>query len=233
MEGLASGQDVPRYAVTPNAHHIVEINKNRELRRIYEGADLVLPDGVSLLWASRLLGTPLRERVAGSDLFPRLCAAAAEYGYRVFLLGGEPGVASKAAEQLKRRHPGLRIVGFYSPQFGFESCPEENERIVRMTRESRPDILFVALGFPKQELWIYRYARACRVSIAIGVGAAFDFAAGTRRRAPRWMQRVGLEWLFRLLQEPRRLWYRYLVLGPQFALLTVAEFCRSRIRGMR
>ncbi len=227
-----AGDDRPHYVVTPNAHHIVQIRRDVHLRQIYNSADLVLADGMSLIWASRLLGTPLHARVAGSDLFPRLCGAAAECGYRVFLLGGGPGVAQTAAEKLARTYPQLKVVGVYSPPYGFENDPKENARIVRLIRESRPDILFVALGFPKQELWISRYARECGVPLSIGVGAAFDFIAGIRRRAPLWMQRAGLEWLHRLLQEPRRLWYRYLVLGPQFVCLTFAELMRKRKKAL-
>lgn len=222
----------PHYVVTPNAHHIVQIRRDAHLRQIYNNADVVLADGMSIVWASRLLRAPLRARVAGSDLFPRLCGAAAEHGCKVFLLGGGPGVANTVAERLCQLYPQLKVVGVYSPPYGFESDPQENERIVRMIRESQPDILFVALGFPKQELWISRYARECGVPLSIGVGAAFDFIAGIRRRAPLWMQRAGLEWLHRLLQEPHRLWHRYLVLGPQFVCLTLAELMRTRKKAL-
>lgn len=227
-----AGDNRPHYVVTPNAHHVVQIRRDAHLHQIYNSADMVLADGMSLIWASRLLGAPLRARVAGSDLFPRMCGAAAERGYRVFLLGGGPTVARTAAENLCRTYPRLQVVGVYSPPYGFESDPQENAQIIRMIRESHPHILFVALGFPKQELWISRYARECAVPLSIGVGAAFDFIAGIRRRAPVWMQRAGLEWLHRLLQEPRRLWHRYLVLGPQFVCLTFAELLRTRKKAL-
>ncbi|MFB6271909.1 MAG: WecB/TagA/CpsF family glycosyltransferase [Salinibacter sp.] len=219
---------IGRFVVTTNAHHVVVLRRDPDLRRVYQRADLGLADGMSVVWASCLLRRPLRARVAGSDLFPRLCAAAAERGDRVFLLGAAPGVADRAAARLRRRHPGLHVVGTYAPPSGFERHPSENEAIVRMIQEQTPDLLFVALGFPKQERWIAQHAEACGVSVAMGVGAAFDFVAGVRRRAPNWMQRAGLEWLYRLMQEPGRLAYRYGVLGLQFIALTAVEWWRTR-----
>lgn len=225
-----SGDGRCRYVVTPNAAQIVQLRKDQRLRRIYHEADLVVADGMPVIWVSRLLGVPLRERVTGADLLPRLCAVSARRGYKVFLLGANPGVAAEAAAKLKANYPGLQVAGEYSPPFGFEASRQENLKIIERIKDAQPDILFVALGFPKQERWIYHYAKECGVPLSLGVGAAFDFVAGTLKRAPRWMQRWGLEWLHRLLQEPRRLWYRYLVLGPQFVLLSLGEILKARIR---
>lgn len=218
-----------RYVVTPNATQIVQIKHNSTLRRIFNQAYLVVADGMPVIWASRFLGKNLKERVTGADLFPKLCKIAANCGIKVFLLGAKPGVADKAASNLKSRHPHLKIAGVYSPPFGFEDNSRENKKIIRMIKNSKADILFVALGFPKQEMWIYKHAEECDVNLSIGVGAAFDFQAGTLGRAPGWMQRWGLEWFHRLLQEPGRLWYRYLIKGPQFILLTLREFIKTKV----
>lgn len=228
LDRLLPGGGRGHYVVTPNVAQIVRLQKDKGLRRIYQNADLVIADGMPVIWLSRLLGTPLKERVTGSDLLPKLCAEAAQRGLRVFFLGARPGVGERAAAQLKREHPQLQVVGVYAPPFGFEHDPQENARIRKLIRQRRPDLLFVALGFPKQERWIAQHAKACRVPLSLGVGAALDFVAGTRKRAPRWMQAWGLEWLFRTLQEPCRLGRRYLVVGPQFLLLALRElWCRK------
>lgn len=206
----------PACVVTPNVDHIVKVRRDPEFAEICRTAALVLADGMPLLWAARFLGTPLKEKISGSDLFPELCALSARKGYGVFFLGGRPGAANVAAEQLTARYPGLRVVGTCCPPFGFEHDQVWNEQIIAMVRSARPHILFLALGTPKQEKWIRRHQAACGVPVAIGVGASVDFVAGVVRRAPRWMQRAGLEWLWRLLQEPRRLWRRYLVEDPKF-----------------
>jgi N-acetylglucosaminyldiphosphoundecaprenol N-acetyl-beta-D-mannosaminyltransferase len=227
-ECLLPGDGQSRYVVTPNATQIVQLRKDQFLRRIYHEADLVVADGMPVIWVSRLLGRPLRERVTGSDLLPRLCAEAAQRSYSVFFLGANPGVAAKAAARLKASYPSLRVAGSYAPPFGFETSREENQKIIKMITDTKPDILFVALGFPKQERWIYNHAKTSSVPLSLGVGAAFDFVAGTLKRAPKWMQWLGLEWLHRLIQEPHRLWRRYLLLGPQFILLSLVEIIKVR-----
>ena len=204
------------YAVTPNVDHLVRLRRDSEFRQIYANAALVLPDGMPIVWASRFLGTPLKERVAGSDLFPRVCELAARRGYRLFFLGGRPGAASRAAERLRARHPAIRIVGTYAPPYGFEGDPGENAAIAAMIVDARPDILFVGLGAPKQEKWIWRYQKACGVPVCVGIGVTFEFTAGMVKRAPVWTQRLGLEWLWRLAMEPRRLWRRYLLEDVRF-----------------
>jgi len=219
----------PSYIVTPNAAHIVTLQKDEEFRKIYGRASLVLADGMSLIWASRLLAVPLKEKISGSDLFPKLCEVAAERGFKVFLLGGRPNAALKSAETLKKSYPGLPIVGIYSPPFGFEKDKTENDKILKMIRNSKPDILFVSLGSPKQEKWIYAYYQELNIPVSIGVGAAFEFISGIVRRAPKWMQESGLEWFFRLIQEPKLLWKRYLIGNPIFILLVVRELLKKAI----
>lgn len=198
----------PHYVATANADFLVQSLEDKELRRILIEADLVLCDGTPLVWASRWLGNPLPERVAGADLVPQLLAAAADKGYRVFFLGGKPDVAARAVQRLRARHPGIEITGHYSPPFAPLEKMEHGE-IGRRIREAQPDILLVSFGCPKAEKWIAMNYRSLGVPVSIGIGATIDFLAGEVQRAPAWMQRVGLEWSFRFLQEPRRLGPRY------------------------
>ena len=179
-----------------------------ELQRILMDADLVLCDGTPLIWASRLLKAPLRERVAGSDLTPRLMEHAAARGYRIFFLGSDETILKTAKERLEHEHPGLVICGFYAPPYA-KLLDLDHEAIAARVREARPDILLVALGAPKQEKWIYMNRHSLGVPCSIGIGASLDFVAGKFARAPVWAQKYGFEWLFRLMQEPRRLCSRY------------------------
>lgn len=198
----------PHYLVTANVDFLVQAQEDVELRRILFDAHLVLCDGTPLLWASRLLGNPLAERVAGADLVPLLLRVAAEKGYRVFLLGATPESAARAVENLKKRHPDLMIADFYSPPFN-KLLEMDHEEIKRRILAAKPDLLFVSMGCPKQEKWIAMHYRSLGVPVSAGVGATIDFLAGTVKRAPVWMQRVGAEWIYRLAQEPRRLFKRY------------------------
>lgn len=198
----------PTFLVTANLDFATQAAGDVELQRILIEADLVLCDGTPLVWTSRLTGHPLRERVAGSDLVPRLAARAAVEGWRLFLLGGDPAAVGSAAENLTARFPGLIIAGAYSPPFA--PLHEFNHAdIAARIKEARPDILLVAFGCPKQEKWIYSHYRELGVPCSIGVGATIDFLAGKVRRAPDWIARLGLEWVFRMLQEPGRLVGRY------------------------
>lgn len=215
IERMVGGNAVD-YVFTPNVNHVVTYRRDAGFREAYADAALVVADGMPLVWSSRFLGTPLKQRVAGSDLFLRTCELAERKGYRLFFLGGRLGAASGAAARLRERHPDIRIVGHYCPPFGFEKDRAENDRIVRMIREAQPDLLFVGVGSPKQEKWIREHGSACGVPATLAIGVSFEFTAGLVRRAPRWMQRTGLEWLWRLAMEPRRLSRRYLCDGPVF-----------------
>lgn len=198
----------PHYLVTANVDFLVQAQEDVELRRILFDAHLVLCDGTPLLWASKLLGNPLLERVAGADLVPLLLQVAAEKGYRVFLLGATPDSAARAVENLNKLHPKLVIAGSYSPPFN-KLLEMDHEEIQRRILDAKPDLLFVSLGCPKQEKWIAMHYRSLGVPVSAGVGATIDFLAGMVKRAPTWMQRVGVEWIYRLAQEPRRLFRRY------------------------
>ncbi len=203
----------PTMVVTPNVDHVVRARRDPAYAAIVAAADLVLADGQPLVWLSWLLGKPLKERVAGSDLFPRLCARAAERGWRVFLLGGDPGAADAARDVLVRRHPRLWIVGTYCPPMGFERDAIERQQALASVRSARPQIVFVGLGSPKQERWIVENMHAYGPAVSIGVGISFSFVAGHVKRAPRWVQRLGLEWLHRVCMEPGRLASRYFLRG--------------------
>ncbi len=198
----------PHYVVTANVDFLVQAREDVELRRILLEADLVLCDGTPLVWASRLLGNPLRERVAGSDVVPRLIRKASDHGHSIFLLGAGEGVAGEAAERLRRQYPSLIIAGHHSPPFS-ALLEMDHEETVKRIREANPDVLLVSFGCPKQEKWIAMHYRSLGVPVVIGVGATLDFLANRVRRAPLWMQRCGMEWSYRLMQEPRRLFRRY------------------------
>lgn len=219
---LAKG--VPEYVVTPNARHILSLQEDADFRDIYERAFLVVPDGVSLLWAAKFLQTPLNGRVNGTDLFEKLCAIASEKGLKIFLLGGRPGAAEKAQETLQNRHPNLKIVGTYCPDYGFENRLQELELINSKIQTSAPDLLFVGLGAPKQEKWIANNYLSLEVPVSIGIGVSFELVADMVSRAPVWMQKAGLEWLFRLIVEPQRLWKRYILGNPAFIWLVLKQW---------
>jgi exopolysaccharide biosynthesis WecB/TagA/CpsF family protein/anti-anti-sigma factor len=198
----------PHYMATANVDFVVQALEDTELRRILIEADLVFCDGTPLVWVSRWLGNPLPERVAGADLVPKLLTVAADKGYRVFFLGGKPEVARRAVERLRARHPDLDIAGHYSPPFAPLEKMDHAE-IGRRIRDAQPDVLLVSFGCPKAEKWIAMNYLPLGVPVSMGVGATIDFLAGEVKRAPLWMQRLGLEWVFRLLQEPSRLGPRY------------------------
>jgi N-acetylglucosaminyldiphosphoundecaprenol N-acetyl-beta-D-mannosaminyltransferase len=210
---IASGH--PHQLVTVNPEFVMLAQQNETFRQVINQAALALPDGIGILWAARTVGHPLRERVTGVDTLQRVAALAARKGYRLFLLGAAPGVADRAACRLQSAYPGLVVAGTWA------GTPAESEAddIIRRVRSTRPHALFVAYGAPKQDLWIARHRLALAVPVIIGVGGAFDFIAGVTRRAPRWMRKVGLEWLHRLCQQPWR-WHRMTAL-PQFAALVL------------
>jgi N-acetylglucosaminyldiphosphoundecaprenol N-acetyl-beta-D-mannosaminyltransferase len=209
----------PHQVVTVNLDFLSIAERSSEFRETLNDADLAVADGMPLVWLSRLRGQALPERVTGVDLVDACCEIAEDTGQGVFLLGAGPGVAQAAAERLQERHPGLRIVGTYTPPMG-PLKRKENMRMLQMVREAAPGFLFVALGAPRQDLWIRSHLAELNVPVAMGVGCVFDLLAGNNNRAPSWMQAVGLEWAYRLVREPRRLWRRYLLNDlPLFARL--------------
>jgi N-acetylglucosaminyldiphosphoundecaprenol N-acetyl-beta-D-mannosaminyltransferase len=214
IEGwLSRGEQ--HYACVTGVHGIMESQRDDALRRIHNRAGLVTPDGMPLVWLSRLNGKSHVERVYGPDLMLALCERSVVRGYRHFFYGGGEGVAQRLAERLCARYPGLIVAGTYTPPFRPLSGAEDQSIVVEIN-DVGPDIVWVGLSTPKQERWMDAHLGRLRAPVLIGVGAAFDFHAGLKKQAPHWMQRAGLEWLFRLATEPRRLWRRYLRNNPAF-----------------
>jgi N-acetylglucosaminyldiphosphoundecaprenol N-acetyl-beta-D-mannosaminyltransferase len=214
------------YVCVTNVHAVMEAGRDEDLRRILNGAALTVPDGVPLVWIGKLKREGVR-RVYGPDLTLRLCARAAERGWRCFFYGGRPGVAERLAETLKLRFLGLPVVGAEAPPFRPLSAEEDAEAVARIN-SAAPDLVFVGLGCPKQERWMATHRDRLHAAVLLGVGAAFDFHTGSVRQAPRWMMRASLEWLFRLRQEPRRLWQRYLFYNPLFVVQVTLELLGLR-----
>lgn len=213
---------------TPNVDHIVLAETDAEFREGYLRASLSLVDGMPLVWASRLLGTPLPEKVSGSDLLLPLAELAGKKGWPVYLVGGGPGVAERVGAELSRRF-GTTVCGLASPRIDLSPSGEASSReALERIRAAKPRLVFVALGSPKQEIFIHRYVDSMRPAVAVGVGASFDFLVGVQSRAPRWVSRMGMEWLFRLAMNPKRLWRRYLLNDPKFLGIFRRTWRRSR-----
>ncbi len=199
------------FIVTPNVDHLVLLESNQELRDAYSKADLVLADGMPIVWLSKYYGGVIKEKISGSDFLPKLCELSARKGYKMFFLGAAPGVAEKAAANMQKRYEGLQVVGCLAPDLDFEKDPEKVKMVNDQIKAAKPDILAVAFGCPKQELFISNYKDELKVPVCIGVGASLDFAAGIKKRAPKWMSDYGLEWFFRMWQEPGRMFKRYVL----------------------
>ncbi len=217
----------PRYVCVTSTHSIMECFDNPNIRDIYSAAGLVTPDGMPMVWLSRLNGYNHIDRVYGPDLLLELCDLSVERGYRHFFYGGSERTLDLLDRRLSERFPGLQIVGKYAPPFRVLTA-EEDDEIVRTINVSNADIVWVGLGCPKQELWMAGHVDRLHAPALIGVGAAFDFHAGTRKQAPRWMQRHGMEILFRVLSEPRRLLRRFLRNHPRFVVLAVLQLLSLR-----
>lgn len=215
-----------RYVCVANSHVIMEAHDSFEFRQAVNAADMVAPDGMPLVWILRLEGYDLPDRVYGPSLMRLLLAAAARNGIPIGFYGSTSDVLALLLKASLERDPGLEVAYQYSPPFRNLSCTEDEE-ICRQINQSGTRLLFVGLGCPKQEKWMAAH-RGRVNAVMIGVGAAFDFLAGTKPQAPAWMQAAGLEWLFRLVHEPRRLWKRYLIQNPRFVFLAAAELLRSR-----
>ncbi|MYC94442.1 MAG: WecB/TagA/CpsF family glycosyltransferase [Caldilineaceae bacterium SB0661_bin_32] len=212
----------PRQVCTVNPEFIMTARRQPAFAQALAAADLCTPDGVGVLWAARLAGIHLAERVTGSDGIHLICERAAARGWRVFFLGAAPGIAERAAVELARLYPGLRVAGTYAGSPADTDWPQIRRRLTA----AHPDLLFVAYGHPRQDIWIHQHREALPVAVALGVGGAFDFVAGVTPRAPLWLRRLGLEWLYRLVRQPWR-WRRMAAL-PLFALLVLLAWARRR-----
>ena len=203
--------DKKSYVVAINVDVVVKIEEDPYLKKVVDNADMVLVDGKPLVWISKLHGKPLKAKISGSDLVPLLCEVAAEKGYRIFIIGGKDGIAEQAKEKLESRLPQIKIVGTYAPPFGFEKNESELDKINQMISAVHPDLLIACFGCPKQEKWIYENIEKYDAKVSICAGATVDFLAGRVKRAPRWMREYGLEWFYRFLKEPKRMFRRYFV----------------------
>jgi len=222
IESWIASRSRCRYVAVTGMHGVTEAQHDPNLRRVLNDADLVVPDGMPLVWLGRLRGFGLKRRVYGPELMLSFCEATAGKGYRHFLYGGAPEVCDLLDETLRQRYPSIRLVGTYSPPYR-PLTAEESADIVEMLNRTAPDIIWVGMSTPKQERWMHEHRQHLNVPVLIGVGAAFDINSGAKKQAPEWMREHGFEWLFRLLQEPRRLWRRYLVCGSQFVFLVLME----------
>ena len=225
-----------RYVVTPNVNHLVKLQKSTALRRAYDNAAMVLADGKPIVWGSKILGQPLPERVAGSDLVPSIFSEAASLGeVSVFLLGAMPGVGERSAEKIGKQWPHIKVCGTYSPPFGFEQSPIENQNILKLINECTPDLLVIGLGAPKQEIWIYEHMKNIDAKVAMCAGATIDFIAGYKRRAPKWMRTVGIEWVHRMVTDARlvRRYSRDFVIFPRLFWKTWIKAKKANIQKKR
>jgi N-acetylglucosaminyldiphosphoundecaprenol N-acetyl-beta-D-mannosaminyltransferase len=220
------------YVCVTGVHGVMECRRDPSLRNIHNEAGMVTPDGVPLVHFLRLTGKIRTQRVYGPDLMREMTAVSARRGYRQFYYGGDVGVAEKLKEALLRSAPGLQVVGTFTPPFR-ALTPDEDRAVVDMINAARPHIVWIGLSTPKQERWMAAHLGSIEAPVMVGVGAAFDFLAGTKRQAPKWMQRHALEWLFRLCSEPQRLWRRYAYIVPGFAFLAAAELLRRAWRSRR
>jgi N-acetylglucosaminyldiphosphoundecaprenol N-acetyl-beta-D-mannosaminyltransferase len=212
----------PHYVAVCTVHTVMECQRSSLVRQAINEAGLATPDGMPLVWLGKWLSRLEVNRVYGPDLMLALCELSVKRGYTHYFYGGAAGVAEQLARRLQQRFPGLNIVGACSPPFRTQMSKEEPE-LLRQINQARPDIIWVGLGTPKQDLWMATHRPLLSAPVLIGIGAAFDFHTGRVPQAPPWMQHNGLEWLFRLWQEPHRLWYRYLVYNPLFILLILAQ----------
>ena len=203
--------DKKTYIVAINVDVVIKIEKDPYLKKIVDSADMVLVDGKPLVWISKLYGRPLKAKISVSDLVPILCQKAAEKKHKIFIIGGKEGIAEQAKRRLEYQFPDIQIVGTYAPPFGFEENADELSKINKMISETHPDLLIACFGCPKQEKWIYENIGKYDAKVSICAGATVDFLAGNVKRAPRWMSDHGLEWLFRTIQDPKRLFKRYFI----------------------
>jgi N-acetylglucosaminyldiphosphoundecaprenol N-acetyl-beta-D-mannosaminyltransferase len=213
----------PFLIMGPNAHLITLAQKDRRFSEALHASALNVPDGISVVLASKILGGKIPTRVPGGELMEALCLKAAQHRLSVFFLGGLPSAAAMTSRQFQRRFPALSIAGAYCPPRGFERDPMERAHIRQLITEAAPDLLFVAFGAPHQEIWMHENCPTLPIGAAMSVGAAFDTQSGLRKRAPRWTHRMGMEWLYRLVHEPRRLWRRYLIGNTHFLYLVLKQ----------
>jgi len=221
-----------KQVILANAYSVVLTHSNHEFARVCKNADYIFADGISVIWASMLLNNRIPKRIAGPDFMWSFLKVCAEKNYPVFLLGGSKETLHNLQKNMRKEYPKLYIAGAYAPPFG-QWSPNENENIIRKVNISRAKVLWVGISTPKQDIWISKYRGRLKTKVAFGIGAAFDFHSGAVRRAPIWMQKVGLEWFFRFLQEPTRLWKRYLLGNINFIGIVAGQLFRLVLNKIR
>ena len=222
MEEWIARREGCRFVAVTGMHGVTEAQHDAEFKTILNAAGLVVADGMPLVWIGRRYGFEMRRRVYGPELMETFCKETAEKGYRHYFYGGAPGVGEELAARFVSRFPGMVVAGTYSPPFRSLTREEDGE-VIQAIEVAQADIVWVGLSTPKQERWMYEHRERLNIPVLVGVGAAFDFHTGRIAQAPEWMRERGLEWLFRLAMEPRRLWRRYLVYGAEFAALVLLE----------
>ena len=226
MEEWIVNKEQGRYIVIANADSAVRSRKNDKFRKAVACSTLSVPDGMSLVWLGKMQGYKLKRRVYGPDLLQEFCELAVSKGYTNYYYGGAEGVPQRLKDALVKKFPELKVTGVYSPPFR-DLTDSEDEQIVAMINEANTDVLWIGLGCPKQEIWMYQHRDKLKVPVVVGVGAAFDFHSGTKKQAPFWMREHGLEWFFRLITEPKRLWKRYIVDGAFFLYNVAIEIVKG------
>lgn len=211
------------YIVTPNVDHVVKLQNNEQFRKAYLEAGLVAVDGTPIVWVSKWCGKPLKEKITGPKLTEKTIELASTKNFSVFFLGGKEGVGDLAAKRMLEKYPGFRYVGAYSPKFGFEKDKEEIDKIISVINQAKPDILIVGMGSPKTEIFLNNIYELIEANVSLSVGAAIDFCAGTVKRCPEWVNKIGFEWLYRFIKEPSRMFKRYFVDDFSFLFLAIKE----------
>ena len=227
MEGWIESRDRCRYVVATGMHGVMEAHKDQDFKTVVNSADLFVPDGISLVWMARCRGFPLKKRVSGSDIMWEFLKHSQQRGYASYFYGDTTETLNRLTSKLKERLPGLKIAGTHSPPFR-QLSPEEDVEEVHMINQSGADVVWVGLGLPKQERWMFEHQDRLEVPVVVGVGAAFKFLSGQVARAPTWIGDRGFEWAWRFFQEPRRVWRRVLLDGPRFGCHVALEMSRLR-----
>lgn len=211
------------FVVTPNVDHIVKLQENRQFLNAYNAAGLVLVDGTPIMLVAKWLRTPLKEKITGPLLTEKTLKMAAEKQYSVFFLGAGPGVAEKAAKKMLGKYPGFKYAGAYSPIYGFEKDTNEKNKIIGIINKSKAQIVISGMGSPKTEIFLHEIHQSIDANVSLSVGAAIDFMAGTVKRCPKWINKIGMEWFYRFVKEPKRMWKRYFVDDMAFLALALNE----------
>lgn len=215
------------FVVTPNVDHVVMLENNKSFKKAYDNAGLVLVDGTPLMWIAKWYSRPLKEKITGPRLTEKIFELSHKKGYSIFILGAAEGVGGLAAKKMREKYVHCNIIGTYSPKFGFEKDKKEIDKIISIVNSAKPDILITGMGSPKTEIFLNEYIDKLQVHVALSVGAAIDFAAGKVKRCPKWINNIGLEWLYRFMKEPKRMYKRYFINDMKILKISLKYKTRS------